>query len=156
MFMIPKLKEFIEKNIDLIENNRFEEVYDQLYVSEVEFPYGELTKILLSIDIDPLNYMNFVPSYYLEYEKSDWSFKRFVVPSNIVQLDHGSFSLCCPIGELILPESIKQIETAVFTDARISKITYLGTKEQFNHVLISYRDSYRGLRIQCSDDDYVI
>lgn len=154
--MKSELKEFIEQNIDLIDNNRFEELYDQLYMSEVEFPYGELTKILLSIDIDPLKYMNVVPSYYLEYEKSDWSFERFVVPAHVVQLEGGAFNSCCPIGELILPSSIKQIETAVFTDARISKITYLGTKEQFNHVLISYRDTYRGLEIHCSDGDYVI
>ena len=154
--MIPKLIEFIEQNIELIEDNRFEEVYDQLYVSEAEFSYGELTKILLSIDLDPLKYMRFVPRYYLEYEKSDWSFERFVVPANVVQLEGSAFSSCCPIDELILPESIKQIETAVFTDARISKITYLGTKEQFNHVLISYRDSYRGLKIHCSDGEYMI
>ena len=154
--MITEVKEFIEQYIDLIEDNRFIEIYDKLFISQVKFRYGELTKILLSIDIDPLKYINVVPLYYLEYEKSDWSFERFEVPSNVVQLDDYAFCSCCPIDELILPKSVKTIKAGVFNDARISKIIYLGTKEQFNQVLITYRNNYRGLKIHCSDGDYVI
>lgn len=52
--MTVELKEFIEHNIELVENNDFEMLYYLTGALRVEFEIGELTKLLYEIGIDPL------------------------------------------------------------------------------------------------------
>ena len=150
------LKEFIERNIGLIENNGFEKLYSQAWGNEGEFETGELTKLLYEIDIDPLQKMVSVPTYYLQYTKKDWSFEKFKIPSNIIKLDDYSFGLSCRINELILPKSIKSIGSIVFEDSLIYKVSYEGTIEEFKRINISREPEYKGFKINCSDGAYRI
>lgn len=150
------LKEFIEQNIELIENNDFEMLYNQAWANENEFEIGELTKLLHEINIDPLQKMVSVPSYYLQYTKKDWSFEIFKIPSNIIELEDFSFGVSCRIKELILPTSIKSIGRIIFEDAAIDKVSYEGTIAEFKRILISYESQYEGFKINCSDGVYRI
>ena len=150
------LKEFIERNIGLIENNDFEKLYNQAWANEDEFETGELTKLLYEIDIDPLQKMVSVPKYYLQYTKKDWSFEKFKIPSNIIELEDYSFGLSCRIKELILPTSIKSIGRIVFEDSLIDNVSYEGTIAEFKRINISYEYQYKGFKINCSDGAYRI
>ena len=154
--MNKSLKEFIERNIGLIENNNFELLYNQAWANEGEFETGELTKLLYEIGIDPLQKMASVPSYYLEYTKKDWSFEKFKIPSNIIELEDYSFGLSCRIKELIIPKSIKSIGRIIFEDSLIDKVSYEGTIAEFRRILISYESQYKGFKINCSDGAYRI
>ena len=154
--MNTALKEFIERNVGLIENNDFEMLYDQAWANEAEFEIGELTKLLYEIGIDPLQKMVSVPKYYLQYTKKDWSFEKFEIPSNIIELEDYSFGLSCRIKELILPTSIKSIGMIIFEDSLIAKVSYEGTIAEFKRIFISYESQYKGFRINCSDGVYRI
>ena len=61
------IKNFIEQNIGLIEDNKWEEVYDNAW-SVWEFlsaDIGELTATFLDADIDPSDYLDYIPKGYL-------------------------------------------------------------------------------------------
>ena len=60
-----KVKKFIEKNIDLIEDNKWKEVYNEASEPLTFVGVGELTSTLLEADIDPLDYLGYIPSGYL-------------------------------------------------------------------------------------------
>ena len=150
------LKEFIEQNIELIENDDFNMLYNLACANEDEFEIGELTRILYAIGIDPLQKMVSVPSYYLYYTKKDWSFEKFKIPSNIIELEDYSFGLSCRIKELILPTSIKAIGRIIFDNSAIDKVSYEGTIAEFRRILISYESQYEGFKINCTNGVYQI
>ena len=55
--MTVTLQSFIERNIKLIENNEFEELYSLLNMDVTGF-----SEIMISAGIDPLMYMENVPN----------------------------------------------------------------------------------------------
>ena len=64
MRMRSEVKNFIEKYIELVR----EEDFSQLYIKatkELGSYVGELTRILLDIDIDPLDYLDYIPENFL-------------------------------------------------------------------------------------------
>lgn len=91
-YIEPKIKKFIEANKELINNNQFDELYklasDELYFSQ---SIGTLTRVLLSVGIDPLQYMNEIPYCYL-YGKSPVT--HFEIPNNIELIGGSAFSMC--------------------------------------------------------------
>ena len=58
------LKEFIEKNIHLIEQNRFKELY---IIAQIDpgFEVCDLTKLLHAAEIYPLKELNFIPAHFM-------------------------------------------------------------------------------------------
>ena len=51
--MTEELKSFIERNIDLIEENRWEEIYKKS--DDLKADVGKFTEIMLAADIHPEN-----------------------------------------------------------------------------------------------------
>ena len=63
--MSSEMKEFIEKNIDLIEDNKWDAVYRKITPSINHAFVKTFTEVLLEAGINPLNYIDYVPNYYL-------------------------------------------------------------------------------------------
>ena len=56
--------EFIEKNIEQIDKNDWTNIYNKA-VGELDIRTSELTLKLLKAGINPLNYLDYIPSMYL-------------------------------------------------------------------------------------------
>lgn len=151
--MIPELKQFVEENIDLIEDNRFEELYN-LY--ELDTPVGELTHVFNEAGIDPLKYVQKIPSFYFECKGKLREIDTVKIPSNIISIGENAFTSCCIISNLIIPVTVKTIETNAFFRAPILNYKYEGTIDEFDRISRSYRALKNSTVIHCVDGDYIV
>lgn len=115
---------FIEKHIDWIENNEFDKIYSK--ESLETFDRSELTQILLSIGIDPLKHLTFVPENY----QSESNIKQFVVPSHIDRISTAAFWECQELEKVTLPEGLIFIEDSAFSEChKLAQINLPSTLE---------------------------
>lgn len=113
-YIEPRIKKFIEANKELINNNQFDELYklasDELYFSQST---GTLTRVLLSVGIDPLQYMNEIPYCYL-YSQSPVT--HFEIPSNIELIGGSAFSMCEELISVNFGSNVVRVENGAFSD----------------------------------------
>lgn len=113
--MTEKISLFIEENIDLIDNNNFEELYNitlkKLLIEEIP----QLTKVLLDADINPLLHMNRIPTYFLAGQ----AIPEITIPANIIKIDGGAFRESEIMEIHFAPGSqLKLINAAAFRDCQ--------------------------------------
>lgn len=132
--MTYEVKEFIQNNIELIDNNNFNEFYNKaraLYLEAV----GEVTSILLSSGINPLNYMTNVPIGFMY--KID--VKEFEIPEDTVSIEDFAFSGCKSLESITMHQGMLRIGEDAFRSCRALKdvlipygVTKIGTNA-FNY-----------------------
>lgn len=102
------IQQFIEENIDLIDDNKFNDVYNNIK----SYKFKRLfTEAMLEAGIKPLNYMESVPPCYL-YESTT---QHIDIPVGIVVIDTHSFASCRHIKEVTIPEGVIKIGEGAFT-----------------------------------------
>lgn len=112
-----RVKEFIEKHIDLIEAGDFKTLYRKTTPGTC---FGEITKELMSAGIDPLENSNIV--YTKMFDGSTRS-GEFVVPEGIETLEEGAF--CDSLfSSVSLPKSLVIIGVRCFLRADIKKVVF--------------------------------
>lgn len=146
------VKQFIEGNIDLIEDNEFLYLYKQIksYTFTRSF-----TETLLAADINPLDHMTEVPKRYLYESKiqtihiptgittvGEYAFAgcteltQVSLPEGVTLIDEGAFMNCTNLERVRLPASLKYIEAGVFQGCTALKdVTFLGTSDQWIKVV---------------------
>ena len=105
------LKQFLEKNIELIENNKFDELYENatdLYFSQT---IGTLTRTLLKAEINPIEYLSGIPYCYLY---GDSNITQFVIPENIKFIDSCAFCNCSQLHDVIFGKDVSVIYYGAF------------------------------------------
>lgn len=168
-----KLKRFIQENIDLIDDNKFGELYKQ--ASDAGVLRCMITEALLGAGINPLEYMNYVPDYFLFDSKITQftipdnitsigrhafqhctSLKSITIPDNVTSIGQSAFYNCSSLTSIIIPNSVTSIGGESFKNCTsLTSITYTGTKEQWKatskgsdwHVYVP------ATVIHCSDGD---
>lgn len=101
------IREFLEKHIDLIDQNNFTELYKLWPTSTTT---GQLTTVLLDCGINPLEYMTTVPNSY-EYNATIQSIE---IPSHIRSIGEYSFSGCDQLKSITIPDSVTSIGFCAF------------------------------------------
>lgn len=146
-------KIFIEQYIDLITENKFEELYR---IAHREYLVIEdLTNSLLQADVNPLKHMNYIPVKFLyESQKSvdgfvipdgiesiqqhafyETDLTEIVIPEGVTSIYSRAFGSCKNLLFVTLPHSIKFIDRAVFIGCHaIVEIRYNGTIEEWNQI----------------------
>lgn len=116
------LKEFVEKNIHLIEENRFKELY---IIAEVdpEVEVYDLTKLLYSIEIDPLQYLDYIPSGFMSgtFDKQPEVIDLSYLP-RIKHIEGEAFAYNNDLKEIILPPNLETIGSTAFLASGLKKI----------------------------------
>lgn len=149
------IKEFIEKNIDLIDDQQWDKVYKLLFTSGIR-PHSKFTNFLLKIGINPLNDINYIPNLYLD----EADITSFNIPFHIKIIQHRAFSMS-KLESIYIPEGVEVIESGVFCDCRelksicfpyslksigqeafrnchsLKQISYNGTKEDWSKIELS-------------------
>ena len=120
-----RLKEFIEENIDLIEENRWDEVYENAsFDLDSTDSTGMFTEAMLDIGLDPIaeQELDWIPDYYL----SGTSITEFTIPNTIHSLGEGCFSYSS-LKTITIPASVETIRDYVFYEcANLEEVIVLG------------------------------
>ena len=116
------LKEFVEKNIHLIEENRFKELY---IIAEVDpdLEVYDLTTLLYAAEIDPLQYLDYIPSGFMSgtFDKEPEVIDLSYLP-RIKHIEGEAFAYNLDLKEIILPPNLETIASAAFLTSGLKKI----------------------------------
>ena len=120
--MNSALKEFVEKNIHLIEENRFKELY---IIAEIEpdIEVYDLTTLLYAADIDPLQYLDSIPSDFMSgtFDKQPEILDLSYL-SRIKHIEGEAFAYNLNLKEIILPPNLETISSTAFLASGLKKI----------------------------------
>ena len=109
--MTKNVKKFIEDNIELIEQNNFSLLFSKAFDLTVQ-QIGELSKVLEDAEIYPLNYLSYVPSYYM----LGTDIEIFAPKPGITYIGRGAFMYCDNLISVDLPEGVEYIHAHAFED----------------------------------------
>ena len=148
--MKKSLKNFIEENIEMIENEEFEVIYSDL---DADFRYtliGDFTEALIKAGIDPAKYMKEIPPHYL----GGTSLRSYTIPNNITAIGEYAFSGYNGLTGVVIPSTVTSIGAYAFRYCSgLESITYLGTIDQWKEVkkLPGWKKDSSIKKIICAD-----
>ena len=113
MKLKPRIKDFIEHYVHLIENNQFTELYAE---AEKYLPTSDihlLTECLIHPDVglQVLSNMTTIPKYYLA---TNTQITAIEIPDSIEVVGARAFDKCLNLQEVILPESVAVVDGHAF------------------------------------------
>ena len=152
--MNPIIKKLIEANIECIENNEFNIVYDRAMSVNMKLNIGELTDVFYDAGIDPLANMSELPSLFLDESQ----ITALVVPQNIKKiskagcafskLEHIELHKDCELSEetfmnsnlqsIVIPYIMNEVPEECFsgctllTDVDLNAIEQIGAEAFYN------------------------
>ena len=159
MMLDTNVKQFIEQNIDKIDNNDWDWIYNkglnQLRLKTGN-PYirGYFSKTLEESGINILDYLDYVPNSYM----IGASITYYAIPNNIKSIKAYAFIACSYLKSIILPKSIVYIEEDIFNGcSALEDIIYEGTILDWNSIKFTYNRRPLGLSrkitVKCSDGE---
>lgn len=121
--MVTALKNFIEENIDLIEQKNWRDLYDLASV-HIPFQIGNLTTNLMYAGINPLDDLEVVlPEMFAES-----MIQKIELPVQIAVIKRQAFKNCYELKELTLPPALLRIDNEAFANCyELHTIKYPGT-----------------------------
>ncbi len=155
MSAITDIEKFLLKYMDLIEDNKFEELYEQ---ARIEFPTNaniiiipRLNGYFLQAGIDPLEYLEVIPAFFIQYEEEitsitipnhtkkikDAAFrglkiKEFIFPSKVTAIGNYCLSSNKELDTVMLPKNPSSIGSYMFAECeKLTGINYPGTKAEY-------------------------
>lgn len=156
-------KSFIERNIELIEQEKLNLLYDNaesdiLNHKLVPGNMRELTLILKDVfGYEPIEHpsVHAVPSYYRILS----DIESIIIPSHIERIKSAAFKNCEQLKEITIPKSIVQIYDQAFLGCNnLKKIIYDGTIKEWNKIVIDYT-SFKNpsfAHVICTDGETIV
>lgn len=119
----PEIISLVKNNQELIDNNRFEELYWKINHLNVRNVTSNLTKLLMNADINFLKYIDYIPVDCFK----DLDINYITIPDNVKRIERNAFALS-KIENIIIPESVTFIGRAAFYGCPLlKKITIPGS-----------------------------
>lgn len=140
MIISAKLQTFLEREdiLALLEDCKFNQVYDEYREDSSPLDFRELTTLLLTIKPDMLNYMYKVPDFFL-YGKLQpqlkAQLKELYIPNGITSIGYLAFKHCRFLETIHIPISVTWFEEESLRGMDLKTIVYEGTKEQWKKIL---------------------
>lgn len=103
------VKDFIENHAELISEENFLQLYKEAGMGFRSFKRS-LTEVFLTAGINPLEYMNKVPSYFLEGS----TIAEFDIPRGVTKIEGYAFADCCDLTHVQIPAGVLVIGSSVF------------------------------------------
>ena len=146
--MVDKVKTFIEDNIELFNDYKFDEIFDKLSHSNDlggETWCRHLFDVLSAAIPDFLLYMSFLPPVgfkvtgefkipkniksIVPYAFADSKVSDVYIPDSITVIPRFAFQHCFALNRVFIPKSVTHIEEFVFSQAPFVRIHYEGKKK---------------------------
>ena len=125
-----ELKELIKDSEGELYRNDFDAIYNKIDDSYLSSAF---TALLLKNNINPLEYMSYVPSnFMLEINVED-----FVIPNGIKKIKWYAFSWC-DFKSITIPKSVEIIEDSAFSNCEITDVYYKGPWDGWDDIKIEY------------------
>lgn len=109
--MTEQLKQFIQNNKDLINQNSkesWEEIYKSLRTREFK---GEFTECILASGIeDPAQILGYMPDRYLRLSH----IREYTIPEGLDYISTSAFARCNDLTEITIPEGVETIYDYAF------------------------------------------
>ena len=147
--------EFIEKNINLIDNNEWEDFILKVERKLSSCNAATLYQMLESADINILNYLHYIPhSFYYGRQ----NLQEYYVPKHILHIDNSAFDSCTELKSIHLPRSVASIGLNAFHHCdKLCDVYYDGTYDEYFN--IEFRGFHANpiqsekqfVRLHCSD-----
>ena len=134
--MRAAVKEFIEENIALIEENKWADVahkaaswlIDNSFFDHDVIEFWKIVRNDLDIDLFKFKDVEVVPSFYCYAA----DLEEITIPEHILHINRSAFSNCADLRKVVLPKSLYSIQQNAFLDtANLTEIIYNGTKDEF-------------------------
>ena len=139
--MSPEIENFIKENINLIQGQRWDEVYKK------DFPIG-FTETLLDCGINPLEQgLDYVPDYFLYNCKS---IKEFTIPDNVTSIGNWVFFDCDSLTSIEIPNSITSIGDEAFARCGLTSIVIPNSVQSIGYSAFFLCDSLTSIEIPSS------
>ena len=131
---------------NLINDNKFEEVYHE-FIERFKDTYAfMLTEIFWDAGLEPLEYMKKIPYRFLP---DDYTTK-YEIPDGVEIIYSDAFVDGTQLKTLIIPKSVKRFDDQTFYD--LENIVYKGFKKDFlNLVSDSIIGNPRSITVICED-----
>lgn len=113
------IKKFLKDNKSLLESNNLNELYKEWGLYDRDL----LTRFFISYHINPLNYMNNVPS---NYDSHDPHLLEIEIPNNIITINEYAFLNCTHLREVIISDNVHIIGFNAFANCIKLKEVKLG------------------------------
>lgn len=164
--MDASTKSFIERNIELIEQEKLNLLYDNaesdlLNHKLVPGNMRELTLILKDVfGYEPLEHpsMHAVPSFYRILS----DIESVTIPDHIERIRSSAFKNCGRLKEIAIPKSVVQIYDQAFLGCNnLKKIVYSGTFTEWRKIVIDYNSftatgDLAYIKVFCTDGEAMI
>lgn len=159
--MNAELKQFINENVDLIDQNTkesWEQIYKQLRYSPLWELTCEFTKIILDAGInDPASIMGYIPEYYLR--KSN--IQKYIIPDSVTTIGSWAFCSCESLTSVEIGDNVTSISVFAFSGCcSLKEIQYKGTKrEAITKLKVKNKRWREGSAIEkiiCSDEEIIL
>lgn len=125
-----RLKEFIEQNISLIEFKEFDALYRYAYSQPFDFEIGSLTHMLYSIDVNPLENLDYIP---IDFFVGCDSLIEVEIPDHIEYIHESAFYSCNNIEQIIIPKNVIELESwSIGGCDHLKKIVILGDLQRID------------------------
>ena len=111
--MTQNLKEFLNQEDiqEALASYNFKYIYEQLDKLSNQWEYiPKFTELMLSVGYNPLDYMDYVPDFFLY----DSSIKEFTIPNHIARIDVAAFKGCINLTNITIPDKVTSIGTSAF------------------------------------------
>lgn len=113
----------------LIEQNNWEEFYKIIPVRII----GEVSEFLLSIGINPLLYMEYVPNGFLMRS----NIKSIEIPDHIYSIGRNAFYGCTNLKKITFGKKLKSIGEDAFKGCdNLDDITYKGSRIEWRNIAL--------------------
>ena len=118
------LEDFLSKNADLIDSNKFDELYNK---ATDERLVSVLTALLLISDIDFLSFMKYIPTEMF----SLIPLHEIIVPEGVIMIMPGAFDGSFNFKKCTLPKSMTFIYSRAFVFTGLTELNYKGTMKEW-------------------------
>lgn len=171
--MTDELKNFINENIDLINENSkesWQEIYNE--ISTEWYNIGKFTEIMLIAGIDPASKLGYIPEFYLfDTSITDYKIPNGVtsirtcafrecenlisveISDTVTNIGDYAFLRCKKLKNVAISASVTTIASEAFRECKkLKQLHYKGTKKQFNDNLKARWIEYSSIqKIICTD-----
>lgn len=103
-------KTILNKYKEAINNGDFESIYKDRLVFFQPMLVSEISQIFLNSGINPLNYLNEIPSNFLK----DADIDQIQIPNNIIKIESSTFAGCTNLTKIEIPDSVDKIGAYAF------------------------------------------
>ena len=159
-------KEFIERNIELLEKDRLDLFYDNaesdlLNRKLIPGSIRELTLTLKDVyGYEPLEHpsLHAVPSFYRILS----DIESITIPNHIERIKSSAFKNCGKLTQITIPNNVVQIyDQAFLVCNNLKRINYVGTRKEWDRVVIDYTaftasGILANVRVICTDGEIII